>query len=239
MAFNPNELTRVDTANTRSGGVDYDLAYSVKTKKFRVSPEMFDEMNMEEHGLTLLEDSKNDQLVLAVQPNEMAVMHRGRAGSNKGREFTASRLRTYLDRYGFEGINEFDLELLDTVDGIKYYRIESENRGESKDVENTPVDVPEYASAEEEEAVPENPPVADSAPAHDPVDPVGTTQPGPEPDELPPSMQEPEEKDSAQNDVPKDIPVSNNPFESENDNSENEAETQQDTDDADLDALLS
>lgn len=178
--FNPKELNRVQTANTRSSGVDYDLAYSEKTSKFRVSPEMYDDMDMTNHGLTLLEDSKNNALFLAAEPNEMAVMHRGREGFTKGREFTASRLRVKLDEYGFKGVNEFDLKHVSTTDGIRYYQITSEQQGETRKADDpTPVDhvpvddTPEQPNDEPENQVQELPDYGD----------VGAVEPEPETEE--------------------------------------------------------
>lgn len=121
--FNPKELTRVTRANSRSTGVDYDLAYSEKTDKFRVSPEMYDEADVQNHGFTLVKDNTNKILYLAAEPNELAIMHKGRGSGTKGREFTASELRANLDNFGFEGVNEFDLEFVQTVEGVKYFRI--------------------------------------------------------------------------------------------------------------------
>lgn len=149
MSFNPKELNRVTVANTRGSSINYDLAYSTETNKFRISPDFYDQADIANNGLTLMEDKKNNRLILAAEPNNVAVMHRGREGFNKGREFTASRLRVKLDDYGFKGVDKFALTEEAEVDGIKYYSVgmmEGETAPEPSDEpETAPVD---YVPAE-------------------------------------------------------------------------------------------
>lgn len=143
--FNPNELSRVDHANSRvspDNKVNYDLAYSLKTKKFRVSPTMFDTMDLEKNGLTLYEQKTDKRLILAAEPNAQAVMHRGREGFKKGREFTSSRMRFMLNQYGFTDINDFQLKKLGEQDGKIFFEITSTEPKKFPDKDTpTPIDV--------------------------------------------------------------------------------------------------
>lgn len=164
MAFNPNESKRVTQANTRSSTVDYDLAYSEQTNKFRVSPEMFDVMDLENNGLTLYEDApQQGQLTLVAEPEKDAVMHRGRKGYSKGREFTASRMRTLLDRFGFKGVNKFTLQEIPAEGDIKAFVIGSEQEGEPLDgsetqgVDYVPTEKEETEKVKSPEPEPEQP----------------------------------------------------------------------------------
>lgn len=139
----------MEQANTRSSSLDYDLAYSEKTQRFRVSPAVYDGLDIQNNGLTLTEDPEQERLILAIEPNEQAVMHRGKEGTKKGREFTASKMRTKLDQYGFKGVNKFRLEHVAIVDGIRYMEITSEQTGEKSSPDDpVPVDtVPETSEA--------------------------------------------------------------------------------------------
>lgn len=171
--FNPNELKRVANANTRISSekkVSYDLAYSPKTKKFRVSPEMFDVMGLDENGLTLYEQRSINKLLLAVEPNEKAVMHRGRQGYDKGREFTSSRLRLLLDQYGFEKANEFNLTKVGEADGIPYYEISTDApRQMSTESAKAPVDVVPTKEEQTQDDLPQFPaPEAEEEPQTEP-----------------------------------------------------------------------
>lgn len=148
--FNPKELNRVTVANTRGSSINYDIAYSYDTNKFRVSPEFYDQADLANHGLTLLEDKKNSRLILAAEPNNVAVMHRGKEGANKGREFTASRLRVKLDEYGFKKVEKFSLTEEAEVEGIKYYAINMLEGEQAPEVDDSqPETVPvDYVPAE-------------------------------------------------------------------------------------------
>lgn len=133
--FNINELSRVENANPRGGGVDYDLAYSFETGKFRISQQFYDKIDAQNNGFTLYEDKSNERLVLASEPNETSVMYKGREGYDKGKEFTSSRMRTLLNKYGFDGVGEFELEQIHQEGESTYFTFSAlgESEGKSSD----------------------------------------------------------------------------------------------------------
>ena len=175
--FNPNELNRVGSANSRVSAenkVNYDLAYSNKTKKFRVSPFFFDSTDLENNGLTLYEQRTEKRLILAVEPNEKAVMHRGRENYKKGREFTASRMRFIMNQYGFTDINEFQLKKLGAQDGVMYFEITSEkpkaypDENTSTSIDAVPGKEAEQPEMPDKEAPDNTPEVEQGQDIHDP-----------------------------------------------------------------------
>lgn len=89
--INFSELNEVTVINSRT---NYDLRYSAKTEKFNLSQVAYDRLNINENGFRLF--TQNDQPVLQVVPNDNAILHSGRSGSNKGLTFTAHALAGIL-----------------------------------------------------------------------------------------------------------------------------------------------
>lgn len=100
FSFDPNRATEVKTIYTRKGGQNYDMAYSTKTERFRLSKNASDRLGINKNGFQMIVQDGRPLLVLV--PESQAIMfgrRKSKAGEPKGKgdEAANAKLRTYLE----------------------------------------------------------------------------------------------------------------------------------------------
>ena len=121
--FNPDNLIKVTSTGRKD--TDFDLRYLTSQDRWQVSDQAFNTLDLGWKGLNFHTDIENNRVLVSVQDRENSTFMRGRnkEEATKGREFTATILRTLLDKMGHKSVNRFALEPVGTNNGIQYLEI--------------------------------------------------------------------------------------------------------------------
>ena len=159
-----DDLTTVQNVNPRNTQ-PYDMRFSEKTKKFRLSDMAFTRLGIDARYLKMHVHPQG-YVLLSSHPETGEESGKGtfmtrRGDFNKGQEFTNRKLRRELDAHGFEGVNDFTLSPLGDKEGVPYFVVAGYD-GDSDDFESplltysmTGNTVEDEATAEEAEDIEE------------------------------------------------------------------------------------
>lgn len=117
---------------------DYDLRYSGKQDKFKVSDSFYEEHNMDENGFTLNLAESGSILLLSIQSKEESVMFKGEGNSFSSSEFSSRMKEQDMLNEGDQHTNLY-LTFVGERKGKPFYSISPQEESKSASEENSEI----------------------------------------------------------------------------------------------------